>query len=114
MSPVTGGSLGPAMEHSRQGSSDHELNVHNGNRDSFDSSRGTQAAAAATTTTTTTTTAPPSSSSSSSGVANALLRKEFKKIVNEMQDQYELDLTAERMRRKKLEEELAQLRSSSL
>ncbi|WLF77314.1 Ccoiled-coil polarisome protein [Lodderomyces elongisporus] len=113
VSPVTGGSLGPAMEHSRQGSSDHELNVHNGNRDSFDSSRGTQAAAA-TTTTTTTTTAPPSSSSSSSGVANALLRKEFKKIVNEMQDQYELDLTAERMRRKKLEEELAQLRSNSL
>ena len=63
VSPVTGGSLGPAMEHSRQGSSDHELNEHNGNRNSFNSSRDTRAAAA-TTAPTTTTTAPPSSSSS--------------------------------------------------
>ncbi|CAK9440286.1 uncharacterized protein LODBEIA_P43860 [Lodderomyces beijingensis] len=55
----------------------------------------------------------PTKAVSSRGVSNDILRKEFKKIVNELQDQYEMDLTEERLKRKKLEEELARLKESS-
>ncbi|KAL6453237.1 hypothetical protein SBY92_004804 [Candida maltosa Xu316] len=43
---------------------------------------------------------------STSGFSNGILRKEFKKIVSDIQDQYEMELAEERMRRRKLEEEL--------
>ncbi|KAI5964663.1 PEA2 [Candida pseudojiufengensis] len=52
-------------------------------------------------------------SNSGGGVSNAMLRKEFKKIVSEMQDQYEFELTEERMRRQKLEEELESLKEKT-
>lgn len=45
---------------------------------------------------------------SSSGMSNGILRKEFKKIVGNIQDQYEVELGEERMRRRKLEEQLQQ------
>ncbi|KAI5951825.1 PEA2 [Candida jiufengensis] len=44
------------------------------------------------------------------GISNGMLRKEFKKIVSEMQDQYEIELTEEKIRRQKLEEELEELK----
>lgn len=47
---------------------------------------------------------------SSSGYSNGILRKEFKKIVSDIQDQYELELAEERVRRRKLEEELEKLK----
>lgn len=43
---------------------------------------------------------------SSSGMSNGILRKEFKKIVSNIQDQYEVELGEERMRRRQLEEQL--------
>ena len=43
---------------------------------------------------------------SSSGYSNGILRKEFRKIVSDIQDQYEMELAEERVRRRKLEEEL--------
>lgn len=46
---------------------------------------------------------------SSSGTSNGILRKEFKKIVGNIQDQYEVELEEERLRRRKLEEQLKQL-----
>ncbi|RCK63214.1 hypothetical protein Cantr_10006 [Candida viswanathii] len=48
---------------------------------------------------------------SSSGFSNGILRKEFKKIVSDIQDQYELELAEERVRRRKLEDELEKHRS---
>ncbi|CUM63257.1 uncharacterized protein PRCAT00000828001 [Priceomyces carsonii] len=45
--------------------------------------------------------------SGNGGMSNAILRKEFKKIVSEIQDQYELKLSEERMMRRTLEEKLS-------
>lgn len=47
--------------------------------------------------------------SSGSSMSTGILRDEFKKIVEELHDQYELELCEERMRRRKLEEELKNL-----
>ncbi|PVH23274.1 hypothetical protein CXQ85_003008 [Candidozyma haemuli] len=41
-----------------------------------------------------------------SSMSNAILRKEFKKIVSDIQDQYEVELGKERLKRKQLEEKL--------
>ena len=49
-------------------------------------------------------------SSTSSGTSNGILRKEFKKIVIDIQDQYELEIGQERIRRRKLEVELDKMR----
>lgn len=43
---------------------------------------------------------------STSGMSNGILRKEFKKIVGDLQDQYEVELGEERLRRRKLEEQI--------
>ncbi|CAX45325.1 conserved hypothetical protein [Candida dubliniensis CD36] len=43
-----------------------------------------------------------------SGFSNGILRKEFKKIVSDIQDQYEMELAEERLRRRKLQEQLDQ------
>lgn len=43
---------------------------------------------------------------SSIGMSNGILRKEFKKIVGDIQDQYEMELSQERLLRKKYQEEL--------
>lgn len=40
-------------------------------------------------------------------MSNAILRKEFKKIVSDIQDQYEVELGKERLRRRQLEEKLS-------
>ena len=47
-------------------------------------------------------------------MSNGILRKEFKKIVGEIQDQYEVELNEERIRRRKLEQELNKLREQGL
>lgn len=56
----------------------------------------------------------PSSSSgvplSNGGTSNGILRKEFKKIVNDIHDQYEVELSQEKMKRKKLQEEYMKMR----
>lgn len=44
-----------------------------------------------------------------SSMSNAILRKEFKKIVADMQDQYEIELSEERYKRRDLEEKLLRL-----
>lgn len=44
-----------------------------------------------------------------SSMSNAILRKEFKKIVSEIQDQYEIELGKERHNRRNLEEQLLKL-----
>lgn len=49
-------------------------------------------------------------SSTSSGTSNGILRKEFKKIVIDIQDQYELEIGQERIRRRKLQAELDKLK----
>lgn len=46
------------------------------------------------------------SMNSGSSMSNAILRKEFKKIVSDIQDQYEVELGKERLKRKQLEEKL--------
>lgn len=51
---------------------------------------------------------------SRNGMSNGILRKEFKKIVGEIQDQYEVELNEERIRRRKLEQELNTLREQEL
>lgn len=51
----------------------------------------------------------PSFRSPGSSMSNAILRKEFKKIVADMQDQYEIELSEERFRRRGLEEKLQSL-----
>ena len=50
---------------------------------------------------------------STSGMSNGILRKEFKKIVSDIQDQYEVELEEERLRRRQLQEELDQLRQAN-
>lgn len=42
-------------------------------------------------------------------MSNAILRKEFKKIVADMQDQYEIELSEERLKRRELEEKVQRL-----
>lgn len=51
----------------------------------------------------------PSFKSLGSSMSNAILRKEFKKIVADMQDQYEIELSEERYKRRDLEEKLLKL-----
>lgn len=43
---------------------------------------------------------------SSIGMSNGILRKEFKKIISDMQDQYEMELSQERLLRKKYQDDL--------
>ena len=45
----------------------------------------------------------------SSGTSNGILRKEFKKLVASIQDQYEVELEEERMKRRHLEERIAKM-----
>ncbi|EGW35272.1 uncharacterized protein SPAPADRAFT_53575 [Spathaspora passalidarum NRRL Y-27907] len=47
---------------------------------------------------------------SSQGLSTGILRKEFKKIVSDIQDQYELELTQERLKSRQMAEELEQLK----
>jgi hypothetical protein len=47
---------------------------------------------------------------STNGTSNGILRKEFKKIVNDIQDQYEVELEEERLRRRQLQDELDEIR----
>ncbi|KAG2731737.1 hypothetical protein G9P44_005324 [Scheffersomyces stipitis] len=54
--------------------------------------------------------ARPISGIPSNSTSNAILRKEFKKIVNDIQDQYEVELGEERYKRRLLQEELVQLK----
>ncbi|KAK6457619.1 protein required for some forms of polarized growth, localized to sites of polarized growth [Scheffersomyces xylosifermentans] len=51
-------------------------------------------------------------SASYSGMSNAILRKEFKKIVNNIQDQYEVELSEERLKRRQLQMEVQSLKNS--
>ncbi|KAI3403651.2 PEA2 [Candida oxycetoniae] len=88
VSPVTGWSLGVSPTESENGT----VSENNGDVTIATSPTSTQ------------------QTPQSSGVSNALLKKEFKKIISEMQDQYELELTEERLKRKKLEDELSRLR----
>lgn len=44
-----------------------------------------------------------------SSMSNAILRKEFKKLVSDMQDRYEVELGEERLKRRQLEEKLLKL-----
>lgn len=48
-------------------------------------------------------------SSFGNSTSTAILRKEFKKIISDIQDQYELELSEERIRRRKLSEEVKKL-----
>lgn len=52
------------------------------------------------------------STARSQGMSNGILRKEFKKIVGDIQDQYEVELNEERIKRRQLQEELERLRKS--
>ncbi|RLV88544.1 hypothetical protein JA9_004184 [Meyerozyma sp. JA9] len=52
-------------------------------------------------------------SSFGNSTSTAILRKEFKKIISDIQDQYELELSEERIRRRKLSEEVKKLKSPS-
>ncbi|GBL49550.1 hypothetical_protein [Candidozyma auris] len=54
-----------------------------------------------------------SSMGAGSSMSNAILRKEFKKIVADLQDQYEVELGKERLKRKQLEEKLNEKTASS-
>lgn len=45
------------------------------------------------------------------GMSNGILRKEFKKIVSDIQDQYDIELSQERLLRKKCQEELQKMKS---
>lgn len=45
----------------------------------------------------------------SSSTSNGILRKEFKKIVSDIQDQYEVELGEERLKRRQLQEQLLRL-----
>lgn len=51
----------------------------------------------------------PTSMSAPSSTSNGILRKEFKKIVSDIQDQYELELEEERFKRRQLQDQLANL-----
>lgn len=51
----------------------------------------------------------PSYKSLGPSVSSAILRKEFKKMVAEMQDQYEIELNEERFKRRDLEEKLQKI-----
>lgn len=48
---------------------------------------------------------------SSNATSSGILRKEFKKIIGDMQDQYEVELNEERVNRKRIEKELERLRN---
>ncbi|RLV96241.1 hypothetical protein JA1_000448 [Spathaspora sp. JA1] len=50
--------------------------------------------------------------SSVNGLSTGILRKEFRKIVGDIQDQYELELAQERLQRRQLAEELEQLKQA--
>lgn len=52
-------------------------------------------------------------SSFGNSTSTAILRKEFKKIISDIQDQYELELSEERIRRRKLSEEVKKLKLPS-
>lgn len=49
-------------------------------------------------------------SSLAGGMSNGILRKEFKKIVSEMHDQYDVELSEERIKRRNLQQELDKLK----
>lgn len=57
------------------------------------------------------TTRPTSAQGSS--MSNGILRKEFKKIVGDIQDQYELELSEEKLKRRQLQEQLAKLQNGA-
>ncbi|KAK6462381.1 protein required for some forms of polarized growth, localized to sites of polarized growth [Scheffersomyces coipomensis] len=52
----------------------------------------------------------PSRPNSYGGMSSAILRKEFKKIISDMQDQYEGELSEEKFRRKQLQSEIDKLK----
>lgn len=56
-------------------------------------------------------TSRPISYYSNGGTSNGILREEFKKIVNEIHDLYEIQINEERIRRQKLQDELDQLKA---
>ncbi|ODV81362.1 uncharacterized protein CANTADRAFT_45261 [Suhomyces tanzawaensis NRRL Y-17324] len=51
------------------------------------------------------------SDASSSGMSNGILRKEFRKIVSDIQDQHEVELSEERIQRRNLQLEIEKLRA---
>lgn len=97
-SPKRGNNLSPISSFNTLGSSEN-LNTSVSGADAEDNTNSLQLNSAFV--------ARPSSFGNST--STAILRKEFKKIISDIQDQYELELSEERIRRRKLSEEVKKL-----